>query len=163
MICKTSNSHINQLLDKQEILWKCKLSNGEYAWSDFEYEDEDPWTRLRSYCKENNVDITEIYVMIAGMMPSLVFSDPDGLDGVFAIRGAVRELTDDNADLVRYMCFGKYEKETDTVHVEKFFWPDVDIIPKYETRLLTEENQKLMIFKNRKCCKSGKCQKKEQN
>ena len=54
MICTEYNSHIYELLHKQDILWKCILSNGQIALSDFDLPDtKDPWTRLKIFCNNN--------------------------------------------------------------------------------------------------------------
>jgi hypothetical protein len=70
MICTGYNKHIFELLDNQEILWKCKLNDGTVAWSDFdnpEYSDKVPWTRLKLYCNNKNK-----YVIIIKLLGRLL-------------------------------------------------------------------------------------------
>lgn len=164
MICKAYNAHIRKLIDQQNILWKCILSDGTEVWSDFnspEYE-KDPWTRLKIYCANNNLNINKVIVLAIGAREETVFEDENGLDGIFIVRGMSRDLMVDSSIEYKFVSFGLLNKDTDTILVKKYFWPECAFEKNIEERLLTLDNEKLMFFKKKMCGDNCKCQSIEQ-
>ena len=161
MICTGYNAHIMQLLDKNEILWKCILSDGKTVLSDFDNDQKDPWTRLKHYCNNNGLDIVEVRVMCPGVPEQEIYKDENGLSNIFIIRGMCKDLNDSSEQVYKYMCFGKLESDN-KIHVKKFYWPEFKMSEIYEIRSLTEENEKLLYKKVKRCSEKCKCQKKEQ-
>lgn len=162
MICTGYNKHVTNLLDKQEILWKCILDDGTQVLSDFDLEGEkDPWTRLKIYCNNNQKDIVEVRVMCPGMPETTIYKDDNGLDQFFIIRGVFKDLTDDDAMVFKYMSFGKLE-EDGKIHVSRFYWPEFNLIEASEVRNVTPENLELLYKKKKLCGDNCTCQKDEQ-
>jgi len=162
MICSGYNSHIMELLGRQELLWKCVLSDGTNALSDFDLPDaKDPWTRLKIYCNNNNLDIVEVRVISPGMPETLIYQDPNGLDNIFMIRGMCKDITDDGGQVFKFMCFGKLEDDG-KIHVKKFYWPQFELGESEEIRGMTEDNDKLLYKKRKKCKENCECQSNEQ-
>jgi len=162
MICTGYDQHIMSLLDKNEILWKCVLSNGQTAISDFDNSEKDPWTRLRHYCNNNGLDIIEVRVMCPGVPEELIYKDENGLDNIFMIRGVCKDLNDASQQVYKYMCFGKIEQDN-KLHVKKFYWPEFKLSEVDEVRNLTEENEKLLYRKIKRCSGDCTCQKTGQS
>jgi len=161
MICNAYNEHIRSLLLGQQVLWKCKLSDGSEAWSDFDLPDtKDPWTRLRHYCNNNNINIVEVYVIIPGQAPRLVFSNPEGLDGILLIRGTSKNIDDSGETVYSFMTFGIVEDDG-LIHINRFYWPECIFGTNIETREITEENKKLLYYKQKRCKEDCSCQTKQ--
>jgi hypothetical protein len=167
MICTGYDGYLRSLrVDKHEVLWRCILSNGKEAWSDFdrpEY-DKDPWTRLKIYCNNNNVDILEVRVNAVGIPEQTVYINPKGMDGFFITRGITKDLyTNEGADGItyKYLAFGKLSDAGDQVFVKKFYWPECKFSETLETRAVTEDNMKLMYFKRKTCGENCECQENE--
>jgi hypothetical protein len=157
MICNNYNEHIRNLLLNQQVLWKCKLSNGSEAWSDFDVPDQkDPWSTLRVYCNNNNINIVEVYAIIPFQAPKLIFSDPNGLDNILLIRGTSKNIDDSGETVYSFMTFGKLE-EDGLIHINRYYWPECLMGTNVETRLVTDENKKL-LYKKIQCEEGCKCQ-----
>jgi hypothetical protein len=125
MICKAYNAHIRKLIDQQNILWKCFLSDGTEVWSDFnssEHE-KDPWTRLKIYCINNNLNINKVIVLAIGAREETVFEDQNGLDGIFIVRGMSRDLMVDSSIEYKFVSFGLLNKDTNKILVKKAATP----------------------------------------
>ncbi len=162
MICTGYNQHITNLLNKQEILWKCILDDGTQVLSDFDIEDQkDPWTRLKMYCNNNNKQIVEVRVMCPGMPETTIYKDDNGLDKFFIIRGIFKDLTDDDSMVFKYMSFGKVE-EDEKIHVARFYWPEFNLGPASEVRNITPDNLELLYNKKKFCGDNCTCQSNEQ-
>ena len=162
MICTSYNQHTMKLLHSGEILWRCILSDGTSAISDFDIEDQkDTWTRLKIYCYNNNLNITEVKVICPGMPEETIFEDKNGLDNFFISRGISKDITDNDTMTYKYMCFGIL-KDDNKIHVKKFHWPEFALAQNEEIRELTLENDNLMYKQNKRCKENCKCQSKEQ-
>jgi len=152
-VCTGFDAYIRSLrVDRQEVIWKCILSNGQEVWSDFDRPevDEDPWTRLKKYCNENSLDIVEVKVNAVGIPEQSVYVNPKGMDGFFITRGMSKDLFDDSGNTgitYKYLAFGKLSDSKDVVYVKKFYWPECRFSENLEKRQATEENLKLMYFK----------------
>jgi hypothetical protein len=159
MICTGYNQYILKLIDQQTILWKCILSDGTQAWSDFDIPDQkDPWTRLKIYCNNNDLDILQVRVLCPGMEETVIFEDESGLDNFFITRGMCKDIVDDDDMTFSFMSFG-IVKEDGHVHVKKFYWPQFELGASEEVRLLTPENKKMLYNKRIKCKEGCSCQK----
>lgn len=162
MICTGYNSHITGLLMSQQILWKLVLSNGTEVWSDFDLPDtEDPWTRARNYCNENNLDIVEVRVIVPGQPESLVYRDESGLDKILIVRGVCKDIYGIDEVVYGFMTFGKVEDDG-LIHVKRFYWPECAFGTSEEIRKITMDNEQLLYYRNKPCGEKCKCQKKEQ-
>jgi hypothetical protein len=128
------------------------------VWSDFDIPDEkDPWTRLKIYCNNNNLDVVEVRVMCPGMPEQVIFEDSNGLDNFFITRGISKDILDDEDMTFSFMSFG-IKKEDGNIHVKKFYWPQFELGLSEEVRLLTSESQKILYTKRKKCKESCSCQ-----
>lgn len=163
MICKSYNPEIRSLIvDQKLVLWKCILSNGEEAWSDYYTEGKDPWIRLKHYCNNNGIDIVEIKVLAYGIREQTVYKDESGLDGIFIIRGASKDLSATSNNVVyNYLAFGKVNKQTNIIETQKFYWPECSFDEIFEYREITAENKKLIYEKIKRCKENCECQSKE--
>lgn len=163
MICRGYNQHILDLLMKQQVLWKCILSNGEECWSDFDVLDQkDPWTRLRYYCYNNNIDIKEVYVIVPGNPIQKVYSSETYLDNIILIRGHAKDINDSGETVYSFMTFGKVE-EDGKIHVKRFYWPECQFGTHEEIREITPENEQLLYKRKNRCKENCECQKEEQS
>lgn len=161
MICTGYNSHITGLLMNQQILWKLILENGLEIWSDFDVENlEDPWTRARKYCNENELNIVEIRAIVPGQPEQVVYRDESGLDKILIVRGICKDIYETDTTVYGFMTFGKVENDG-LIHVKRFYWPDCQFGATEEIRKITLDNENLLFYKNSKCNSSCKCQKKE--
>ena len=141
--------HIKSL----DILWCATLNDGTLVYSDYERPDNprSPWLRLREHCQDNNVFITKIEVIMFGAQRTVMLEDENGLDGVFIVRGASRDLnlfTDEPGPSYKQLVVGLLRENEDVIDVKKFCWPENELEKLNQTRVLTPENAKLMLFKN---------------
>lgn len=86
-----------------------------------------------------------------GAPRTVMFEDENGLDGVFIIRGASRDLnlfTDEPGPSYKQLVVGLLRENEDIIDVKKFCWPENELEKFNQTRNLTPENVKLMLFKN---------------
>jgi len=164
MICRQYNPNIRSLIvDNKLVLWKCVLSNGEEAWSDYYTEGKDPWIRLKHYCNNNNINIVEVKVIAYGIREQTVYKDEQGLDGIFIIRGISKDLSASSEKIIyNYLAFGKLNKETNLIETQKFYWPECTFDQVYEEREITPDNKEFMYFKRKTCNENCGCQNKEQ-
>lgn len=161
MICKSYNQNIRELImDRKIVLWKCILSNGEEAWSDF-IAMNDPWVKLKNYCYNNNVNILEVRVLALGIREQTVFEDKDGLDGLIITGGISKDISDDSGLTYSFLSFGLLDKEKNEIKVKKFFWPECEFDDYEEVRTVTEENKEKILHKRKVCGEHCSCQEKE--
>jgi hypothetical protein len=166
MLCTSFDSHIRKLrIEKHEVIWKCILSDGKEAWSDFDREGhKDPWTKLKEYCNNNNVDIVEVRVSAVGIPEQTVYINSKGMDGFFISRGISKDLfieNDQDSITYKYLVFGKLSDSGDQIYVKKFYWPECKFSETLEIRAITEDNMKLMYFKRKTCGENCTCQENE--
>ena len=163
MICRGFNSHIMHLLNMQQVLWKCILSDGTEAWSDFDIPDQkDPWSRLRTFCNNNLLDIIEVKAIIPGNPETTVFKDDNGLDNILIIRGTSKDLNSEGETSYSFMTFGQL-KDDGKIHVRRFYWPECEFGTYVEVREITPENEALLYRRKIACGDSCTCQSKEQS
>lgn len=153
-ICTSIDQHIKSLIRTTEILWRVTLDDGLEVISDFHRPSLDvaPWHRLKNHCKKMNKYITKVECLMLGIDPFVMFHHPDGLDGVLVLRGASKDMTinDDCSPGTAYkhLIVGVLRPECDIIDVRKFSWPENVLEPFEQTRLLTNDNFKLMIFRD---------------
>jgi hypothetical protein len=152
MICSTYDTYVKGLVRNLEMLWCAHLNDGTTVYSDYERPGlETPWVRLREHCKQNDLFITKIEVIMFGSPKVVVFENQQGLDGVFIVRGMSRDLnigSDEPGPSYKQLVVGLLRENEDTIDVKKFCWPENEFEKFIQTRSLTPDNAKLMIFKN---------------
>ena len=79
-----------------------------------------------------------------------MFDNPNGLDGVFVVRGVSKDINMEsgNATSFQHLTAGVLNDNLDTVDVRKFSWPLCEFEAPVQTRKLPPENVNLMIFKD---------------
>lgn len=150
-ITTTIDSHMKSLIRSLEMLWTVTLNNGIIVYSDYYKSEIDPWTKLKLYCNENGFYPVKVKSLMFGAPEITMFEDPNGLDGLFIKRGTVKDLEIDtysNSISYKKLIVGLYNKNTDKIDVRKFCWPENELEPNTETRLLTLDNIDSMFFKN---------------
>lgn len=153
MICTQIDSYVKNLIRNLEMLWVATLNDKTKVFSDYERPTttEHPFFRLKKYCEENNKFITKIEAVMFGAPQVVMFEDPNGLDGVFITRGSSRDIrieTGESGPSYKQLIVGLLRDNEDIIDVRKFCWPENALEPFNQTRLITPENAKLMIFKN---------------
>ena len=153
MICTSQDHYIKARIKSLDILWCATLNDGTLVYSDYERPDNprSPWLRLKEHCQDNNVFITKIEVIMFGAQRTVMLEDENGLDGVFIVRGASRDLnlfTDEPGPSYKQLVVGLLRENEDVIDVKKFCWPENELEKLNQTRVLTPENAKLMLFKN---------------
>lgn len=152
MICTTIDPFIKEKIKNLEILWCVTLSNGTLVYSDYERpETENPWIRLKKYCADNNLFPTKVEVIMFGAERAVVFEDDNGLDGLFIVRGSGRDIDVGSGEpglSYKHLVVGLLRNNEDVIDVRKYSWPQNEFEKFEQTRSLTEDNAKLMFFKN---------------
>lgn len=153
MICTQIDSYFKNLIKNLEMLWVVTLDDGIKVYSDYERPGVDlaPNLRLKKYCEDNNRFIVKVEAIMFGAPQVTMFEDPRGLDGVFILRGASRDIkieTGESGPSYKQLVVGLLRDNEDIIDVRKFCWPENALEPFNQTRLITPENAKLMIFKN---------------
>jgi hypothetical protein len=144
------DSHIKILVRKLEMLWTVTLNDGTKIYSDYE-RDKNPFDKVKEYCTETGLYPVEVKSMMFGAPETVMFSNPDGLDGLFILRGSVKDVdlnSADNSISYKKLVVGVLNKDTNTIDVKKFCWPENEIDSNRETRKLTLDNLEMMYFKN---------------
>jgi hypothetical protein len=153
LICTKQDSYIRKLImEDVSILWKCTLNNDITVWSDYERPgvEDNPWLRLRAYCKKADVYITKIQVVVMGAPQEVLFENPNGLDGIFIVRGTSRDIDMVTGDgpTYQHLTVGLMNDDLETVDIRKFSFPECEFEEFVQTRGLTPENAKWMMWKN---------------
>jgi len=153
MICTQIDSYIKTLIRNLEMLWVATLDDGTKAYSDYERPTttDSPFHRLKKYCEDNNKCIIKVEALMFGAPHTVMFEGKNGLDGLFILRGSSRDIkieTGETSPSYKQLIVGLLRDDEDIIEVRKFCWPENSIEPFNQTRLITPENAKLMIFKN---------------
>jgi hypothetical protein len=153
MICSQIDSYFKTLIRNLEMLWIATLNDGTKAYSDYDRPGitEVPWLRLKKYCEDNNKFIIKIEAIMFGAPQVTMFEDENGLDGVFIMRGASKDITIETGECgpsYKQLVVGLLRDNEDVIDIKKFCWPENALEPFNQNRLLTSENAKLMLFKN---------------
>lgn len=146
------DTYIQTLVRKLDILWTVQLSNGVTIYSDFDRYPENPWDRMIKYCRENNVHPVKVKNLMFGAPQVVMAEDPNGLDGFFIFRGSEKDIELDSGEGIsisyKKLVVGVLNRETNLVDVKRFCWPENQLEPTFERRLLTELNLSSMYFKD---------------
>lgn len=153
MICSQVDSYFKTLIRNLEMLWVATLNDGTKAYSDYERPGttEAPWLRLKKYCEKNNKLVVKIEAIMFGAPQVIMLEDQNGLDGVFIMRGASKDITIETGESgpsYKQLVVGLLRDDEDVIDIKKFCWPENALEPFNQSRLLTSENAKLMLFKN---------------
>jgi len=152
MICTAYNGHIKNLMRSLEMLWVVTLNDGTKVFSDYNNPayPEAPWYRLKRYCQETGFYPVKVESFMFGA-PSIVMAEnPNGLDGLFILRGSAKEYdtVDGPGASYRNLIVGVLSDYGDHIDITKFTWPENALDPFNQTRMVTKENAELMLFKN---------------
>lgn len=153
MICTHIDSYIKNLIRNLEMLWVATLNDGTKVYSDYERPttSDHPFIRLKKHCEQNNQYVIKVEALMFGAPHTIMFEDKNGLDGLFILRGSSRDIkieTGETSPSYKQLVVGLLRDDEDIIDIRKFCWPENSIEPFNQTRLITPENAKLMIFKN---------------
>ena len=153
MLCSQVDSYFKTLIRNLQMLWVATLNDGTKAYSDYDRPGttEAPWLRLKKYCEENNKCVVKIEAIMFGAPQVIMLEDQNGLDGVFIMRGASKDITIETGESgpsYKQLVVGLLRDDEDVIDIKKFCWPENALEPFNQSRLLTSENAKLMLFKN---------------
>jgi hypothetical protein len=152
MICDKIDQFVKDKIRNLDILWCATLNDGTTVYSDYERPNFDnPWNRLRAYCADNNLFVTKVEVIMFGAERQIIFEDANGLDGFFIVRGSSRDInigTGETGPSFKQLAVGLLRENEDVIDVKKYCWPQNEFEQFEQTRLLTPDNAKLMLFKN---------------
>lgn len=152
MICTVQDSHIKNLIRSLEMLWVVKLNDGTLVYSDYYRPGttEAPWHRLKKYCKDTGLYPVRVESLMFGAPRVVMAENEAGLDGIFILRGSAKDYDTESGEGTSYknLIVGVLDDYKDEISVTKFVWPDNRLEPFNQTRLVTQENAELMLFKN---------------
>lgn len=152
MICTTIDQYVKSQIKNLNLLWAITLNDGTIVYSDYERPDlENPWIRFRNHCETTGLYPVKIEVIMFGTERKVIFEDPEGLDGIFIVRGAGKDLnlaTEECSATYKHLSVGLLRNDEDIIDVRKYCWPKNDFEQFEQTRQLTPDNAKLMFFKN---------------
>ena len=152
MICKTRDSYMKRLIQSDLMIsWKIKLSDGTDVYGDYDRPGlENPWHRLKKYCAQNDVIPTMVELHMFGAPKKIFFEDENGLDGLLVMRGMAKDQSMDgsHSQSFQMLTVSLLRDDCSVIDVAKYTWPFNEFEKDRDTRTLTEENLKNMIFKN---------------
>ena len=152
MICTIFDGYMADLCHNQLMIsWQITLTDGTIVYGDYDRPDfENSWTRLKNYCKLNDVVPSKVELYMFGAEHKVFFENPDGLDGIAVMRGIAKEQSMDgsHAQSFQTLTVMLLDEECDHIDVAKYTWPENKFEEKESRRLLTYKNLENMIFKN---------------
>lgn len=152
MICTSIDGYIEQLCYHELMIsWQITLNDGTKVYGDYDRPGFDnPWIRLKNHCEENNVYPIKVELHMFGAEHEVFFEDENGLDGLFVMRGMAKDQAMDGSHSQSFqtLTVGLLRDDCSCIDVSKYTWPISQFEQKYNTRILTEENIRNMIFKN---------------
>jgi len=152
MICTKRDGYMRKLImEDLMISWIVTLSNQERVYGDYDRNGLDnPWTRLSTYCKEQDVFPVKIELHMFGAPAKVFFEDPNGLDGLAVMRGIAKDQAMDGSHSTSFQTLTVCLLRDDCsgVDVAKYTWPYNQFEKAKSVRSVTEDNVKYMIFKN---------------
>lgn len=145
------DSYLKSLIRQLEMLWSVTLSNGVTIYADYDRYEKSPWERVIDYCRFNNVFPVKVKSLMFGAPETVMMEDPNGLNGLFIKRGCIKDIdiaSEGNETSISYkkLIVGLYNPATNKIDVKKFCWPENEIEPLTETRLMTLDNIESMYF-----------------
>lgn len=152
MLCTHRDGYFKKLIQTDLMIsWKLELTDGTTVYGDYDRPNfENPWTRLKKYCEINNVVPKKIELHMFGAPRKVFFEDENGLDGVFIMRGMAKDQAMDGSHSSSFqtLTVGLLRDDCSCIDVVKYTWP-FDLFEKEnQTRILTQDNIRYMIFKN---------------
>ena len=152
MICTKFDGYMKNLCHVDLVMsWVITLDDGTTVYGDYDRPgSQNPWSRLKKYCKENNAAITKIELYMFGAPHEIFFEDENGLDGVFIVRGAAKDQSMDGSFSRSFqtLTVGLLNEDCSEINVRKFCWPMNEFEQASSVRGLSFENLNKMIFKN---------------
>lgn len=150
-ITTSIDSYMKGLIRQLEMLWAVTLSNGVTIYSDYERYDGSPWERMVKFCRSTNSFPVQVKSIMFGAPETIMFEDKNGLNGLFIKRGCIKDIDIDNdgtGTSISYkkLVTGLYDPSTNKINVKKFCWPENEIEPSTEVRLMTLDNIESMYF-----------------
>lgn len=152
MICNKFDGYMTELCHQQLMIsWMVTLTNGETVYGDYDRPNHDnPWIRLKEYCKQNNVLPSKVELYMFGAEHKIFFEDPSGLDGIVIFRGVAKDQAMDGSDSQSYqfLTVGLLKDDCSAIDISKYTWPFNKFEEKESVRGLSLLNLEHMIFKN---------------
>lgn len=152
MICTTRDGYMRRLIQTNLMIsWKIILTDGTVVYGDYDRPGMDnPWHRLKAHCEENDVVPARVELLMFGAPHKIFFEDENGLDGILVMRGIAKDQSMDGSHSQSFqtMTVSLLRDDCSLIDVAKYTWPFNDFEKKKDTRVLTEQNLKNMIFKN---------------
>lgn len=152
MICKTLDGYMKRLTHSDLMIsWKIFLKDGSEVYGDYDRPGfENPWIRLKNYCKENNTIPIRIELYMFGCPRHVFFEDENGLDGLYVFRGIGKEQTmiGNHSKSFQTLTVGLLSSDCSCINVKKYCWPKNDFEKTNSRRSLTAQGLESMIFKN---------------
>lgn len=152
MICKTRDGYMRKLITTDLMIsWKITLTDGTIVYGDYDRPGLDnPWFRLKDYCKENDVIPKSVELHMFGAPKKVFFESEDGLDGLLVMRGMAKDQSMDGSHSQSFqtLTVSLLRDDCSMIDVAKYTWPFNEFEKDRDVRVLTEENLKNMIFKN---------------
>jgi hypothetical protein len=146
------DTYMKEQIRKLEMLWTVTLNNGATIYSDYDRYSESPWERTKKYCRENNLFPVQVKSLMFGAPSTVLFEDKNGLNGLFIKRGCIKDIEIDGGSgssiAYKKLVVGLYDPVHDVINVRKFCWPENELEPLVEVRLLTLSNLEEMYFIN---------------
>lgn len=133
------------------ISWKITLTDDTIVYGDYERPGfENPWSRLRDHCKENDTALAKVELYMFGAPHEVFFEDENGLDGIFIVRGVAKDQAMDGSFSRSFqtLTVGLLNGKCSEITVRKFCWPINEFEQASSVRGLSTENLIKMIFKN---------------
>ena len=152
MICTSIDSYMQDLCyNKLYISWRVTLTDGTDVYGDYDRPGfENPWLRLAKHCEDNDVLPAAVRLHMFGASEELFFEDPNGLDGIFIMRGVGKDQAMDGSHSQSYqtLTVGLLRDDCSCIDVGKYTWPISSLEKRHSVRVLTKQNLENMIFKN---------------
>lgn len=152
MICKTRDGYMRKLIHTDLMIsWKTILTDGTTVYGDYDRPGlENPWFRLKEYCKEHDVVPKSVELHMFGAPQKVFFEDENGLDGLLIMRGMAKDQAMDGSHSQSFqtLTVSLLRDDCSFIDVAKYTWPFNEFEKDRDTRILTNENLKNMIFKN---------------
>lgn len=145
------DSYMKSLIRSLEMLWCVTLNNGISIYSDYNRYEGSPWERMILFCRSTGTFPVQVKSIMFGAPETIMVEDKKGLNGLFIKRGCIKDIDIDNdgtGTSISYkkLITGLYDPLTNKINVKKFCWPENEIEPSTETRLMTLDNIESMYF-----------------
>jgi len=152
MVCTTRDGYMRKLIQTDLMIsWKITLTDGTIVYGDYDRPELDnPWYRLKDYCKQNNLLPAKVELHMFGAPSKVFFENEDGLDGLLVMRGIAKDQAMDGSHSQSFqtLTVSLLRDDCSLIDVSKYTWPFNEFEQSVQTRELTHENLKNMIFRN---------------